>query len=91
VRAALERDWEFIGHGFTQRNMQKVKDERADICKTRVVIADTTGKPPRGWLGPGTAACVVRCARSLPHRLILRVDLLCCAVAGRARRPGIDR
>ena len=25
-RAALERNWEFIGHGFTQRNMQKVRE-----------------------------------------------------------------
>ena len=54
VRAALERDWEFMGHGFTQRNMQKVENERADIRKTREVIASATGKPPRGWLGPGT-------------------------------------
>jgi allantoinase len=53
VRAAIERDWEFLGHGFTQRNMQKVKDERADIRKVREVIAKATGKPPRGWLGPG--------------------------------------
>jgi peptidoglycan/xylan/chitin deacetylase (PgdA/CDA1 family) len=53
VRAALEREWEFMGHGFTQRNMQKVEDERADIRKTREVIAQATGKPPRGWLGPG--------------------------------------
>src|SRR5437667_3612913 len=30
VRAAAERHWEFIGHGFTQRNMQKVADERED-------------------------------------------------------------
>ena len=52
VRAAAERQWEFIGHGFTQRNMQKVKTERADIAKTRAVIAEATGKP-RGWLGPG--------------------------------------
>jgi hypothetical protein len=29
VAAANERSWEFIGHGFTQRNMQKVEDERA--------------------------------------------------------------
>jgi peptidoglycan/xylan/chitin deacetylase (PgdA/CDA1 family) len=42
-----------MGHGFTQRNMQKVADERADIRKTRDVIAKATGKPPRGWLGPG--------------------------------------
>src|SRR6201988_3700701 len=26
ARSALERGWEFIGHGFTQRNMQKVAD-----------------------------------------------------------------
>ena len=53
VRAAVEREWEFIGHGFTQRNMQKVENERADIRKTREVIAEATGKAPRGWLGPG--------------------------------------
>ncbi|HEY1746841.1 MAG TPA: polysaccharide deacetylase family protein [Xanthobacteraceae bacterium] len=53
VRAAVDRNWEFIGHGFTQRNMQKVEDERADIRKTREVIAQAVGKPPRGWLGPG--------------------------------------
>jgi len=53
VRAAIDRNWEFIGHGFTQRNMQKVEDERADIRKTRKAIAEATGKPPRGWLGPG--------------------------------------
>src|SRR5213078_3176263 len=53
VAAANERNWEFIGHGFTQRNMQKVEDERADIRRTREVIAQASGKPPRGWLGPG--------------------------------------
>jgi peptidoglycan/xylan/chitin deacetylase (PgdA/CDA1 family) len=53
VRAAVERKWEVIGHGFTQRNMQKVKNERADIRKTRDAILQATGVPPRGWLGPG--------------------------------------
>jgi len=53
ARAALERGWEFIGHGFTQRNMQKVADERDDIRKTAAAIREFTGKPPRGWLGPG--------------------------------------
>jgi peptidoglycan/xylan/chitin deacetylase (PgdA/CDA1 family) len=53
VRAAIDRNWEFIGHGFTQRSIQKVEDERADIRKTRDGIAAATGKPPRGWLGPG--------------------------------------
>ena len=53
VRAALDRGWEFIGHGFTQHNMQKVENERADIRRTREVIVKATGSPPRGWLGPG--------------------------------------
>ena len=53
VEAALERNWEFMGHGFTQRNMQKVENEREDIQKTTDVILKATGKRPRGWLGPG--------------------------------------
>jgi allantoinase len=53
VRAAVEREWEFIGHGFTQRNMQKVPSERSDIRKVRDAILHATGKKPRGWLGPG--------------------------------------
>ncbi|HXX04799.1 MAG TPA: polysaccharide deacetylase family protein [Xanthobacteraceae bacterium] len=53
VHAAVEREWELIGHGFTQRSMQKVKDERSDIRKTREVIREATGAAPRGWLGPG--------------------------------------
>ena len=57
-RAALERGWEFIGHGFGQKNMQKVPDERADIAKTRDVIREFTGRAPRGWLEPGlTETC----------------------------------
>jgi allantoinase len=53
TEAAIERNWEFMGHGFTQRNMQKVENEREDIKKTNAAIAKATGKPPRGWLGPG--------------------------------------
>jgi allantoinase len=53
VKAAKERNWEFMGHGFTQRNMQKVENEREDIRKTADVIERATGKRPRGWLGPG--------------------------------------
>jgi allantoinase len=52
-RAALERGWEFMGHGFSQKNMQKVEDERADIRKTSEAIRAFTGQAPRGWLGPG--------------------------------------
>ncbi|HZD64447.1 MAG TPA: polysaccharide deacetylase family protein [Xanthobacteraceae bacterium] len=53
ARAARERKWEFIGHGFSQKNMQKVENEAEDIAKTSKAIADFTGRAPRGWLGPG--------------------------------------
>src|SRR6202790_1678386 len=53
ARAALDRRWEFIGHGFSQKNMQKVLDEREDIVKTTNAIRSFTGRRPRGWLGPG--------------------------------------
>lgn len=51
--AAKKRGWEFMGHGYTQKNMQKVPDEREDIAKTTDAIQSYTGKRPRGWLGPG--------------------------------------
>lgn len=51
--AAIERGWEFIGHGYGQKNMQKVPDERKDIAATTEAIRAATGKAPRGWLGPG--------------------------------------
>jgi peptidoglycan/xylan/chitin deacetylase (PgdA/CDA1 family) len=53
TEAALARDWEFIGHGFGQKNMQKVPDERLDIRRTTEAIRTATGRAPRGWLGPG--------------------------------------
>jgi peptidoglycan/xylan/chitin deacetylase (PgdA/CDA1 family) len=53
VEAAKQRNWEFIGHGFSQKNMQKVIDEAADIARTAAAIRAATGKHPRGWLGPG--------------------------------------
>jgi allantoinase len=53
ARAAHDRGWEFIGHGFGQKNMQKVPNEREDIARTRQAIRDFTGRDPRGWLGPG--------------------------------------
>ena len=53
AQAALDRGWEFMGHGFSQKNMQKVVDERDDIIRTTQAISQFTGRPPRGWLGPG--------------------------------------
>jgi len=53
ARAARDRGWEFIGHGFTQTNLQKVANEREDISKTTEAIRAYVGRRPRGWLGPG--------------------------------------
>jgi allantoinase len=52
-RAARDRGWEFIGHGFTQTNLQNVANEREDISKTTEAIRAYVGRRPRGWLGPG--------------------------------------
>ncbi|MGO9698803.1 MAG: polysaccharide deacetylase family protein, partial [Xanthobacteraceae bacterium] len=53
AEAARERQWEFLGHGFIQKNMQKVENERDAIRRTTEAVAAFTGKRPRGWLGPG--------------------------------------
>jgi peptidoglycan/xylan/chitin deacetylase (PgdA/CDA1 family) len=52
-RAAHEAGWEFMGHGFVQKPMHKVEDQRKAIADTIKAIADFTGKPPRGWESPG--------------------------------------
>jgi allantoinase len=55
AEAARTRGWEFIGHGYTQKNLQKVEDERADIRKTTEAIRAFSGSAPKGWVGPGLA------------------------------------
>jgi allantoinase len=53
AQAAKDRNWEFLGHGFIQKNMQKVENEAEAIRLTSEAIQKFTGKAPRGWLGPG--------------------------------------
>lgn len=53
ARAALEAGWEFMGHGYIQRPMHHVEDQRAAIRETIAAIKEFTGKPPRGWESPG--------------------------------------
>jgi allantoinase len=60
VRAFLEREWEIMGHGWT--NSQGLSglteaDERALIGRVVERITRDTGHHlrPRGWLGPGLA------------------------------------
>ena len=51
--AAHEAGWEFMGHGFTQKPMHTVADQRGTITDTIEAITGFTGKPPRGWESPG--------------------------------------
>ena len=51
--AALDAGWEFMGHGYVQRPMHHLEDQRAAIRDTIAAIRDFTGKPPRGWESPG--------------------------------------
>ena len=51
--AARDAGWEFMGHGFVQRPMHKVEDQRAAIRETVAAIRTFTGQPPRGWESPG--------------------------------------
>lgn len=53
--AALARNWELIGHGYVQKSLQKVDDERAAIEATTAALKAFTGVAPKGWVGPGLA------------------------------------
>ncbi|WP_445504276.1 polysaccharide deacetylase family protein [Microvirga sp. G4-2] len=52
-RAAHDAGWEFIGHGFVQKPMHMIEDQRSTIIETIQVIKDFTGSAPRGWESPG--------------------------------------
>jgi len=51
--AARDAGWDFMGHGFVQKPMHRVDDQRAAIADTIGAITELTGKPPRGWESPG--------------------------------------
>jgi len=53
AQAARDAGWEFMGHGYVQRPMHHVEDQRQAIRDTIAAIRACTGKPPRGWESPG--------------------------------------
>jgi allantoinase len=53
AEAALEAGWEFMGHGYIQRPMHHVEDQKKAIADTIAAIRQFTGKAPRGWESPG--------------------------------------
>ena len=48
AEAGLKAGWEFMGHGYIQRPMHHVEDQRKAIQDTVKAIQDFTGKKPRG-------------------------------------------
>jgi peptidoglycan/xylan/chitin deacetylase (PgdA/CDA1 family) len=53
AKAALDAGWEFMGHGFVQRPMHHLDDQRDAIRQTIKAIKSFTGAAPRGWESPG--------------------------------------
>ena len=53
AEAGLKAGWEFMGHGYVQRPMHHLEDQRTAIRQTIEEIKLFTGKAPRGWESPG--------------------------------------
>ena len=53
AEAALKAGWEFMGHGYVQRPMHHVEDQKKAIADTIAAIREFTGRKPRGWESPG--------------------------------------
>jgi peptidoglycan/xylan/chitin deacetylase (PgdA/CDA1 family) len=53
VEAAAKAGWEMMCHSYIQRPTHLEEDQRAMIRKTVATIKEATGRPPRGWMGPG--------------------------------------
>src|SRR5258708_22147810 len=53
AKAALDAGWEFMGHGYVQRPMHHLEDQKKASADTVAAIREFTGKPPRGWESPG--------------------------------------
>jgi len=53
VKAAMEENWEPMGHGYIQRPMHKVKNEFVDIKSAINKIEDFTNTKVIGWESPG--------------------------------------
>ncbi len=55
VDACLESDWDLVGHGWIQRALPAVPDQRKMIHRVFKRLREYAGKPPKGWLGPALA------------------------------------
>jgi peptidoglycan/xylan/chitin deacetylase (PgdA/CDA1 family) len=47
--------WDAVGHGYVQKALPAIPDQREMIQRVFARIRAYTGKPPRGWLSPALA------------------------------------
>jgi peptidoglycan/xylan/chitin deacetylase (PgdA/CDA1 family) len=55
VDACMASGWDAVGHGYVQKALPAVPDQRDMIRRAFERIRKHTGKPPRGWLSPALA------------------------------------
>jgi allantoinase len=55
VDACMASGWDAVGHGYVQRALPAIPDQREMIHRVFQRIREYTGRPPRGWLSPALA------------------------------------
>jgi peptidoglycan/xylan/chitin deacetylase (PgdA/CDA1 family) len=55
VDACLGSGWDLVGHGWIQRALPAVRDQRKMIQRVFKRLKEYSGRPPKGWLGPALA------------------------------------
>lgn len=55
VDACLASNWDLVGHGWIQRALPAVPDQRRMIQRVYKRLKQYAGRPPKGWLGPALA------------------------------------
>ncbi len=55
VEESLQSGWDLAGHGWIQRALPAVPDQREMIHRVFKRLAEFSGRPPKGWLGPALA------------------------------------
>ena len=53
ARATIDAAWELVGHGWFQRSLKQIQDERAEVSRCLARLEQLSGKKVRGWFGAG--------------------------------------
>ena len=55
VEESLKSGWDLVGHGWIQRALPAVDDQREMIQRVFARLKQASGRSPKGWLGPALA------------------------------------